>query len=335
MKKRESTGSARKRKEAMTKKTSSLEIKTVNPVIVESELGKDVIDKVTYKMESVQQIEELWGALNHPSTNVMKLLVQMIEEIQPGKYPTEEVMENMGLRMVKVLGLSPEEVKIVALHNFFSIGLQAIPMHTLQIVGEDKPACFTIDESLEKNTVRMFYKQKGMEETEMGMAINVMSMFKFLHGITKANVQIAQMIGEICKVWNIQTEWMGWEFVDEENTDQQQEIMKMLNIQRTTIMARQLRPEIAIRANARKWSVRRHKNITKSVESRLQIQKKESLSRVIILPKTVGRQANRCVSGHFPSNRKSVQMKLTYPDLENSFDQNTSRNKAETKNGTQ
>ena len=235
----------------MTKKTSSLEIKKVNPVIVESELGKDVIDKVTYKMESVEPIEELWGALNHPSTNVMKLLVQMIEEIQPEKYPTEGVLEIMGLRMVKVLGLSPEEVKIVALHNFFSIGLQAIPMQTLQIVGEDKPACFTIDDSLEKNTVRMFYKQKGMEETEMGMAINVMSMFKFLHGITKANVQIAQMIGEICKVWNIQTEWMGWEFVDEENTDQQQEIMKMLNIQRTTIMARQLRPEIAIRANGR------------------------------------------------------------------------------------
>ena len=120
MKKRESTGSARKRKKVMTKKTSSLEIKKVNPLIRESELGKYVIDKVTYKVESVEQIEGLWGALNHPATNVMKLLVQMVEEIQPGKYPTEEVLENMGLRMVKVLGLSPEEVKIVALHNFFS-----------------------------------------------------------------------------------------------------------------------------------------------------------------------------------------------------------------------
>ena len=33
---------------------------------MESELGNDVIDKVTYKMESVEQIEELWGALTYP-----------------------------------------------------------------------------------------------------------------------------------------------------------------------------------------------------------------------------------------------------------------------------
>ena len=46
---------------------------------MESELGKDVIDKVTYKMESVEQIEELWRALNHPTTNVTKMLVQMVE----------------------------------------------------------------------------------------------------------------------------------------------------------------------------------------------------------------------------------------------------------------
>ena len=81
--------------------------------------------------------------------------------------------------MVKVQGISPPEMKIVVMHSFYSIGQQAIPVHTIDIQnGKNIPSCFTVDEQLEKLTVRMFYKQEGLEETEMGIAFNVMTLFK-------------------------------------------------------------------------------------------------------------------------------------------------------------
>ena len=78
--------------------------------------------------------EVYWGSLSHPETNVMTLLVQMNETVIPAKYPTEDMMEKLALRMVKVQGISPSEMKIVVIHIFYSIGLQSIPVHTI-----DKP----------------------------------------------------------------------------------------------------------------------------------------------------------------------------------------------------
>ena len=104
-----------------------------NPNIVESVLGKDVIERDPYKDKSLESLEVYWGSLSHPETNVMKLLVQMIETVLPAKYPTEDMMEKLSLRMVKVQGISPPEMKIVVMHNFYSTGLQAIPVHTIDI----------------------------------------------------------------------------------------------------------------------------------------------------------------------------------------------------------
>ena len=95
----------------------------------------------------------------------------MAEAVSPLNYPTEDMLETLTMRMVKIQGLNPSEMKLVAMHNFCSIGLQAIPVHTIDIRnGEDVPICFTTNTNLKNNEVRMFYKQKGLEETEMGMA---------------------------------------------------------------------------------------------------------------------------------------------------------------------
>ena len=216
MKKRESTGSARNRRKVLKQKTKSLKIEKENPVILENELGEDAIERDPYEEISVEKIEVLWGALKNPTTNVMKLLTQMAESVLPVKYPTEDMLEKLALRMVKVQGLSPPEVKIVAMHNFFSVGLQAIPVHTIDIKnGEDMPSCFTINGKCENKTVRMFYKQKGLEETEMSMAFNVMTLFKHLLEMAQASTPKRLMIADMCEVWGISTQWMKWYYVDE------------------------------------------------------------------------------------------------------------------------
>ena len=43
------------------------------------------------------------------------------------------MMEKLAIRMVKVQGISPPEMKIVVVHNLYSTGLQAIPVHTIDI----------------------------------------------------------------------------------------------------------------------------------------------------------------------------------------------------------
>ena len=58
--------------------------------------------------------------------------------------------------------------------------------------------------------------------------------------------------------------------------------------------------DIELELGTRKRSVRKHTNITKSVESRLQIQKKGRLSQAISLPKTVGRTQPTDVSLDIP-----------------------------------
>ena len=151
MKKRESTGSTKNRRKVLKQITKSLKIEKENPGILENELGEDAIERDPYEEISVGKIEVLWGALRHPTTNVMKLLTQMAESVLPVKYPTEDMLEKLALHMVKVQGLSPPEVKIVAMHNFFSIGLQSIPVHTIDMQnGGDIPNCFTINEKCEK-----------------------------------------------------------------------------------------------------------------------------------------------------------------------------------------
>ena len=95
----------------------------------------------------------------------------------------------------------------------------------------------------------MFYKQKGLEETEMGMAFNVMTLFKNLMEIAQSSTLKRLMIADMCEVWGISTQWMKWYYVDEESSTQQKEMQEMLGIQRTVIAARQLRPEISVRAN--------------------------------------------------------------------------------------
>ena len=171
------------------------------------------------------------------------------------------MIEKLALRMVKVQGISPPEIKLVVMHNFYSIGLQAIPVHIPLIY-------------------RMAKQQLKLRMSHYDITLR-----------QKSTMQ----------------EWV--------NMSNRERFIKALCA------------DIELESGTSKRSKRKHKHIAKSVESRLQIQKKERLSQAISLPRTVGRTANRCVSGHFPSNRKSVQMKLTYHDLENSFDQNTSRNK--------
>ena len=45
----------------------------------------------------MESFEVYWGALSHPETNVMKLLVQTIETVAPVRYPTEDMMEKTSI----------------------------------------------------------------------------------------------------------------------------------------------------------------------------------------------------------------------------------------------
>ena len=118
MKRRESTGSARSRRKSLKKKTSNLKIAKEKPNIVESVLGKDIIERDPYKDKSLESFEVYWGALSHPETNVMKLLTQITETVAPVKYPTEDMMEKLALRMVKVQGISPPTERVGPLPCF-------------------------------------------------------------------------------------------------------------------------------------------------------------------------------------------------------------------------
>ena len=57
MKRRESTGSAWSRRKSLKKKNSNLKIAKEKPNIVESVLGKDVIERDPYKDKSLEELE--------------------------------------------------------------------------------------------------------------------------------------------------------------------------------------------------------------------------------------------------------------------------------------
>ena len=200
MKRRGQAGSAIKKRRMKLKPYVKLQNVNDSINIEETLLGKHALDHVVYPGVNIAAIKAYWGTLCHKDTRMLKMLLQKAEAVKPKVYPPDAVMAEMGVRCTLVKGITENEMGIVALHNLFAVGLQAIPM----------------------------------------------------------------------------------------------------------------------------------KQIRNRLESgRLKIPEKGSLGQAISLPKIVERKANRCVSRHFTHNGKSVQMKLTYADLENSLYQNTSRNKAE------
>ena len=123
------------------------------------------------------------------------MLTENAEKIVPLSYPSDEAMNDIGLRCTLVEGVTEQQMGLIAIHNFFDVGIQAIPMHKWKIPGlESKPNCFTAVKGLKKNQVRMFYKEKGLEDNEMKMVIAVMSLFKHMHTLSHISLEIKRLI---------------------------------------------------------------------------------------------------------------------------------------------
>ena len=141
---------------------------------------------------------------------------QKADAVKPKVYPPDSVMAEMGVKCTLVTGITENEMGIVAMHNLFSVGNQAIPMKDLNIQGlESRPDCFTASKGLKDNQVRMFYKEKGLADKEMNMVIPVMSLFKHMHELSKQSKEMEKLIGDICEVWSV---WTGWQ--TEQNFDE-------------------------------------------------------------------------------------------------------------------
>ena len=128
--------------------------------------------------------------------------------------------------------------------------MQAIPMHKWKIPGlESKPNCFTAVKGLKKNQVRMFYKEKGLEDNEMKMVISVASMFKHMHTLAQTSLELKRLIKEVCEAWSVWTGFLDQQDFDELDEQTIQSVMHWTDSKKNILMCYQFRPCLSVRSN--------------------------------------------------------------------------------------
>ena len=172
--------------------------------------------------------------------------------VKPVVYPPDAVMEEVGVKCTLVEGITENEMGLAAIHNLFTVGIQAIPIKDLNLQALDaKPDCFTASKGLKDNQVRMFYKEKGLEDDEKNMVVPVMSFFKHMHTLSNQSSEVKKLIGDICEVWSV---WTGWQTEPEFNENDKgtkYSVMHWLNLKKYVIMGYQFRPYLSVRSNGK------------------------------------------------------------------------------------
>ena len=64
------------------------------------------------------------------------MLTENAGKVMPLSYPSDEGMNDIGVMCTLVEGINERQMGLIALHNFFDVGIQVIiPMYTWNIPG--------------------------------------------------------------------------------------------------------------------------------------------------------------------------------------------------------
>ena len=147
------------------------------------------------------------------------------------EFPDDATLNKYGAKCVWVTGVTQIEQFWVAMNNFFTYGLQPIPMHKMTQINKkgaqmQRPHCFTVGDGIkDEDAVRIWYTEENLQDTEMPVIVNVIELMKHMHKIGFDEKQedtrnhVGRMLVEIFKAWNAPHNFLTWPTLENSETE--------------------------------------------------------------------------------------------------------------------
>ena len=173
------------------------------------------------------------------------------------EFPDDATLNKYGAKCVWVSGVTQIEQFWVALNNFFTYGLQPIPMHKMSQLNKNgkpiqRPNCFTVGEGIKAtDVVRIWYTEENLQDSEMPVTVNVLELMQHMHKIGHDETQedklngVGRMLVEIFKAWSAPHSFLTWPTLENKET----EAMRTAELQEKFIAGYQGRALQSARSN--------------------------------------------------------------------------------------
>jgi hypothetical protein len=189
--------------------------------------------------------------------NVIDIMTKAMRDKNLEEFPDDATLNKYGAKCVWVSGVTQIEQFWVALNNFFTYGLQPIPMHKMSQLNRNgkpiqRPNCFTVGDGIkDTDVVRIWYTEENLQDSEMPVTVNVLDLMKHMHEIGHDESQedklngVGRMLVEIFKAWNAPHSFLTWPTLENKET----EAMRAAELQEKFIAGYQGRALQSARSN--------------------------------------------------------------------------------------
>jgi hypothetical protein len=163
--------------------------------------------------------------------NVIDIMTKTMRDKNLGEFPDDATLDKYRAICVWVTGVTQTEQFWVAMKNFFTYGLQPIPMHKMIQINKkgaqmQRPNCFTVGDGIkDEDVVRIWYTEENVQDTEMPVIVNVIELMKHMHKIGFDDKQddklnhVGRMLVEIFKAWNAPHSFLTWPTLENKETE--------------------------------------------------------------------------------------------------------------------